>query len=59
LSNAAASSAVEIDTDTETRPVFGTRSANISSDSVRLSPFANGFTVRRARICVAGFTATV
>ncbi len=58
LSSAAASSAVETPTETATLPVPGTRSANRSFDSVRLSPLAIGRTVRRARICVAGFAAS-
>ena len=36
----------------------GTKSENISGDSVRLSPFASVRTVRRARICVAGLTSS-
>ena len=47
LEQAAASSAVERPTDSATAPVPGTRSANRSLESVRLSPLAIGFTVRR------------
>jgi hypothetical protein len=36
----------------------GTRSANRSFERRRLSPLASGLTVRRARICVAGRTAS-
>ena len=45
-------------TESATLPVPGTRSANRSLDSVRLSPRAIGLTVRRARICVAGLAAS-
>ena len=54
----AASSAVEAPTETDTAPVPATRSANMSPDSVRLSPLAIGFMVRRARICAGGRTAS-
>jgi len=47
---------VETLTDSATEPVPGTRSANKSFDSVRLSPLAIGLTVRRASTCVAGLT---
>ncbi len=41
-------------TESAIEPVPDTRSANRSPPMVRLSPLAIGFTVRRARICVAG-----
>ena len=39
-------------------PVPGTRSLNTSLVTVMLCPGLSGFTVRRARICVAGFTSS-
>jgi hypothetical protein len=46
--------AVESEADSDTAPVPGTRSENMSAVSVRLSPFARVRIERRARICVAG-----
>ena len=54
----AASSAVDMLTDSETPPVPDTRSENMSEVSVRLSPFASVRIERRARICVAGLTSS-
>ena len=44
--------------DSETLPVPGTSSENMSDVSVRLSPFAKVRIERRARICVAGLTSS-
>ena len=54
----AASSAVDRLTDSETPPVPGTRSENMSDVRVRLSPLASVRIERRARICVAGLTSS-
>ncbi len=52
------SSEAEIATDRPTRPVPGTKSANMSFDSVSVSPGASARTVRRVRIWFAGRTSS-